>query len=766
MAQIIQFQIDRPRLVLSILVLITLALGALASGLEFDFTVENLFARNDPEVDAYFEFREEFEREDDVIYLIYMADDPFSRENLQKAHELTSGFENITGVEEVVSLANVELFEQSEDLVLAPLYGTIPKDVDSLALLKRRVLSTPLLVENLVSLDGKLAAFLISVSDDYNNHKDRERILDKIGDIQARTAWEWHEAGIPVLRTRYVQYMLDDFINFLPPVTTVLVVVLFLLFRTLRGVFLPMVTVLMADIWIMGVMALLGITINIITYIVPTLVLIIGVADSIHILVKYHEELTHNSDKLDAVAETVRKIGAAILLTSLTTAVGFFSLMSTNIVIVRQFGLMVGIAVIFAFISSVTFIPCMLVILGKPSQKRLYGTSRSLRHGVIMRIIAIVNRHPRRIVYITALIVIVFCFLAMRVDPHSSLLDDLSRGNELYDDIHFMEAEMGSALPLEVVVIVMENGTEVGDGIKDPRVVKQVVRLQAMLSTIPEIGKTISIGDYLKEMNRAFHGGETEFYTIPESRRLIAQYLMLHEEEFEFLINYDYSSTRIAGRIKDVTSRRAEEISREIMAWCDSHLPESFHVQLTGTTLMALKTNQYLVRNLVLSFTIAFGVIFISMLILFRSFKLASLLMIPNIIPLLMIAAVMGLFHIKLRPTTAMTFAIAFGIAVDDTIHFLVRFRQELFASHGKYRLANEQTLLTTGKAIISTSVILVAGFIVMVTSNFSPSRDFGLLSAITMVGALLGDLFFLPAVLTLARPRIPGLRHTYGDEV
>ncbi len=750
---------------LGILILITIGLAALSSGLEFDFTVENLFARNDPEVDAYFEFREEFEREDDVIYLIYVADDPFSGENLQKAHELTSGFENIAGVEEVTSLANVELFEQSEDLVLAPLYGTIPQDADSLAELKQRVLSTPLLVENLVSPGGKLAAFLISVSDDYNNHEDRERILDRISKIQAHTGWEWHEAGIPVLRTRYVQYMLDDFVNFLLPVTVVLVVVLFLLFRTLRGVFLPMVTVLMADIWIMGVMALLGITINIVTYIVPTLVLIIGVADSIHILVKYHEELTHNSDKLTAVAETVKKIGTAILLTSLTTAVGFFSLMSTNIVIVRQFGLMVGIAVIFAFISSITFIPSMLVLLKRPSQKRLYGASRSVRHGVITRIIAVVNLHQRRIVYIAAIIVIAFCFLALRVDPHSSLLEDLSRGNELYDDIHFMEDEMGSALPLEVVVTVTENGKEVEDGIKDPHVVRQVMRLQAMLSSIPEIGKTLSIGDYLKEMNGAFHAGEAEFFTIPESRGLIAQYLMLHEEEFEFLINYDYSSTRIAGRIRDVTSRRAQEISAEIMAWCDSHLTNDLHVQLTGTTLMALKTNQYLVRNLVLSFTIAFGVIFVSMLILFRSFKLASLSMIPNIIPLLMIAAVMGLFHIKLRPTTAMTFAIAFGIAVDDTIHFLARFRQELFASHGKYKLANEQTLLTTGKAIISTSVILVAGFIVMVTSNFSPSRDFGFLSAMTMVGALLGDLFFLPAVLTLARPKIPGLRHTYDNE-
>jgi hypothetical protein len=375
------------------------------------------------------------------------------------------------------------------------------------------------------------------------------------------------------------------------------------------------------------------------------------------------------------------------------------------------------------------------------------------------------NRHQTPIVVVSSLLVFTFIFYAMKIDPHSSLMEDLTSGNRLYDDMTFMEERMGSVLPFEVIITASSDDGPVEDGIKAPQTLHAIAKLQEKLSSFPEIGKTISAVDYLKEMNQAFHEGDPAFYAIPASRDMVAQYIFLQEEQFETLVNFDYSSARLAGRIADVTSRRAQEITDEVMLWCKKNLPSSLDVRLTGTTLMALRINQYLVTNLVVSFLIAFGVIFVSMWVLFRSVKLAVISMIPNFIPLLFMAGVMGFFHIKLRPTTAMTFAIAFGIAVDDTIHYLARFRQELFAHGGHYREANEWTLLTTGKAIISTSLILSAGFFIMVSSNFLPSRDFGFLSAVTMLGALLGDLFFLPAVLTLVKPKIPHFYRSRSEE-
>ena len=770
----IQWQIGHPKTVLAFLFMITLVFAGISTGLQFDFTIENLFAQNDPKVDEYFQFRQDFGREDNLIYLVYECDDPFSRANLQSTQDLTARFQDITGVDSVLSLTNVKVLSYA-DLSAETVFHTIPDNESSLEAGKVRILNTPLLVQNLISKDANIAAFILQVANDYNSHEERERILEEVTEIeQTVPSWKWREAGIPVLRTKYVHYMLDDMIGFLLPVILINILVLFLLFRSFRGILLPLFAVLIADIWTMGIMTLLGFQMNIMTYIVPTLVLIVGIADSIHIIVKYQEELAHNEDKLTAIEHTIKKIGAAIFLTSFTTAVGFLSLLVTNIAIMREFGLIVAIGVVIAFVTSIIFLPSILILLPRPSSEkimRLYRTS--FRHRLLQRIVNINNERQIPILTISVGIVLVCIFFAARVDIDSRLMEDLDPGNELYDDMTYMEDHMGSVLPFEAIVEVKRGDEAAESAMFNPKVMVQVEKLQTFIGTIPEVGKSVSYIDYFREMNRSWHDGDSASFVLPKTRAEVEQLLIATGEPdsiFAGLVDTSFENyfarARISARIQDIDSKRAREITSKIQTWADQNMGDSLSVILTGTTLMALNTNQYLVRNLVYSFMIAFVVIFVSMLVLFRSMKLALVSMIPNIIPLLLIAGVMGLFHIKLRPATAMTFAIAFGIAVDDTIHFLARFRQELFASNGKYRLANEETLFTTGKAIISTSAILISGFLVLMTSNFSPSRDFGMLSAITLLGALLGDLFFLPAMITFVRPRIPFLKNSGGERV
>ena len=757
--KVISFQLDHPIRILFIITVITVGSMLVSTRVQFDFTVENLFPDNDPEVDAYFKFQEEFEREDNLIYLAYDSEDPFSRSNLLTTNLLTNELNDLKGVVKVTSLTNIELFQPEEDLVLSPVYKTIPTSKDSLLFLKNRIMSSPLIIDNLISSDGSIATILLELVDEINNHDGREKIVNKIGEITSKTDWRWYEAGVPILRTRYVQYMLNDFTRFLFPVSFVLFGALFLLFRNISGMLLPFVAVFITVLWVLGIMGAIGLTINIVTYIVPTLVLIIGVADSIHIMLKFQENLLNGNSKRESIRITIRKIGGAIMLTSITTAIGFLSLISTNIIMIRQFGAIVCVSVILAFVVSITFIPSMLMILETPTQKSLKSVSKNLRNRFLKWTVKLNNYHQKSIIFLSLILIFIFLFYAFKVDPHSSLMEDLSKGNELYDDMIFMEKKMGSVMPFEVIATVNNKGAPFENGIKDPQTLHAIAKLQDKLSTIPEIGKMISVIDYLREINQAFNKGDKEFYSIPKTKEMVSQYIFLQEEQFETLVNFDYSSARLTGRISDITSQRAKEIKNEIIQWGRENLPSYLDIQLTGTTLMGLKINQYLVTNLVVSFLIAFGVIFISMLLLFKSVKIAIISMIPNFIPLLLMAGVMGYYNIKLRPTTAMTFAIAYGIAVDDTIHFLVRFRQELFSHKGHYREANEKTLLTTGKAIISTSFILSAGFLVMVTSNFLPSRDFGFLAAVTMFGALLADLFFLPAILTLTRPKMSDIK-------
>ena len=381
------------------------------------------------------------------------------------------------------------------------------------------------------------------------------------------------------------------------------------------------------------------------------------------------------------------------------------------------------------------------------------SSKKGIRYYILKQIVEVNKNHHLIILIISSIFIALFIYFASKVESNSALLDDLSSGNELFDDMKFTEENMGAVFPFEVIITAKdEKNNFIENGIANSRIIVFVDKIQKKINSIPEIRKTISVVDYLEIIHDNFNEESEEKSYLNDE--LIFQYFVLNEDIFQNLINFEYSKTRISARIKDINSTRAKEIVKEINEWKSENIPDDIQISLTGTTLMALKVNDYLVNNLIISFLIAFGVIFVSMGFLFKSLKLAIFSMIPNLIPILFMAAIMGIFDIKLRPTTAMTFAIAFGIAVDDTIHYMVRFRQELSMNNGNFIEANSETIFSTGNAIISTSLILGCGFLVMVSSNFLPSRDFGFLSAITMFGAIIGDLFFLPTMLRLIKPK------------
>ena len=291
------------------------------------------------------------------------------------------------------------------------------------------------------------------------------------------------------------------------------------------------------------------------------------------------------------------------------------------------------------------------------------------------------------------------------------------------------------------------------EDIQDVAVISFTDELASYISKIPEIGKVVSVSDYLKAINQAMNDGDKSFYQVPLSREIISQYMLLYDSEFNSLINSDLTKLRIASQIKDIDSRRSAEIEKELNTYIASVIPEGITAEVTGTAFLALRTNNYLVKNLLGSFLVALIIITFLMIVLFRSVKMAFISILPNIIPMMVMAAVLGFLQIPLRPATAMTFAVAFGIAVDDTLHYLIRYRMELSKQH--YRQANDSTMLGTGIAMMSTTAILSAGFLVLILSQFTPTVEFGMLSVITIVTALIGDLTFLPALLSQIKPKI-----------
>ena len=749
--KLIKVILNHPKVILSILAAITLVLVTFLPKVKMDFSIEQLFSQNDPVINRFLNFREEFDGVDNRIFLLYESDDPFSYKNLELNKKMVYAFENIEGVSKVTSLTNIELFTEGGEYLLSPVYENIPKSIDSLNIAKERILSSDLLKNYLISEDGKVAAILIEVSDSFNEHESRESIVKQIDELQLGTDWTWHQTGLPIIRTRYVQYMIADNITFLIPVLSMLILLLSLLFRSLVGLVLPLIVVLLTIIWTLGFMTATGITINIISYIIPTLLMVVGISDSVHFLVKYYKTLHLLGDKREALTQSLQKIGTAIFLTSITTAIGFGALSMVNIEIVKEFGIFTAMGVFFAFIITVLFIPSTLMLLGKTPKTKLETYSRGYRVKIVKKLITIVRGHPKKIIFTGITITIIGFFGALQINPHSKLLDDLRPGNTLLEDMRLAEDRMGSVLPVEIIITVDEN--ENFQDIQDVAVISFTDELASYISKIPEIGKVVSVSDYLKAINQAMNDGDKSFYQVPLSREIISQYMLLYDSEFNSLINSDLTKLRIASQIKDIDSRRSAEIEKELNTYIASVIPEGITAEVTGTAFLALRTNNYLVKNLLGSFLVALIIITFLMIVLFRSVKMAFISILPNIIPMMVMAAVLGFLQIPLRPATAMTFAVAFGIAVDDTLHYLIRYRMELSKQH--YRQANDSTMLGTGIAMMSTTAILSAGFLVLILSQFTPTVEFGMLSVITIVTALIGDLTFLPALLSQIKPRI-----------
>ena len=747
--------LDHPRLTLFTLALVTVIFGSFLKDLRLEFSIEQLFTQDDPRVERFLQFRDEFSGVDNILFLIYESNNPFSKENLDKNRQLIESLETIDGVESVTSLTNLELFTEGGDYLLQPVYERIPYDTDSLLMAKKTIMQSELVRNYIISADGKMASIMIEIDRDYNDYDGRKRILSEIDQFQMVVDWKWHQAGLPVIRTRYVQYMIQDNIRFLFPVALVISILLALLFRSFAGVLLPLIVIGLTIIWTVGLMAKMGIDINIISYMIPTLLMIISVSDSVHFMVKYFQALHEFGHRREALFQTIKKIGTALMLTSVTTAVGFGALSFVNIKIVSEFGIFTAIGVFFAFIISILFLPSMFMLMKQTADDKLIIYNVGVRVKVVQKISTLVRAYPKHIIISWCFIACIGTWGAVKINPHSKLLEDLRPGNKLLDDMKVAENRMGAILPVEIILEIMNDGPY--EDIQDVEVMQFLDRVGAFMSAIPEIGKVMSVTQYIKEIHQAMNDGDPAFYHVPNSRNLISQYMLLYESEFETFFNLDYTKLRIAAQIKDIDSRRSAEIEEEINNFIMANAPSGVKAEVTGTAFIALRTNNYLVRNLAGSFFIAFIVVTLLMAILFRSVKMALISVVPNIIPMMMMAAVMGFFQVSLRPSTAMTFAIAFGIAVDDTLHYLTRYRMELSDRH--YQKANDATMMSTGVAMMSTTAILVSGFMVLTLSEFTFSIQFGILSSITILSALIGDLTFLPALLSQVKPEIKQLK-------
>ena len=708
--------------------------------LKIDFSIEHLFSKNDPAVERYFSFRDSFGREDNVITIIYEPDDGLRKELFVELEGLVYEIEDLPEVKNVLSIFS--LSDLDENAWIGDLYDEDETwDKNSVLKKLKYIQSDPSIGSRVLSKDLEYGAIIITLSDQANNHKDRTNLMDRIKDLTVKTSPEWTYSGVSVLRTEYVRYMLRDNFIFLPPIALILITMLSYIFRSWVFVLLPMITVLTTVLWLLGFMGLVGLEINIMTYVVPTLLFIIGVSDAIHIQARFRENMAKdNSSPKESMLITMMQMSKVIFLTSLTTAIGFIALTTTSINIVQEFGLEIALGVMIAWFISILIVPSGIMLFRAFDDK-----NRSTFSPLLYWLADTIPRRPWLFITIPLIISFSMIYKIKDVSTDASLMDDLRPKNQLYQDLKFTEKYFGGVLPFEVLISIDPSNDK---KIVEPDIFPYIDKVESLLRSEMEESRFFSLSTFLRSVKRIRGDDAEAIYSQEMIERIIEE----QSKQDLKLVSNDKKMTRVTGLIENKTSSEMKKIYNKLDSLSNS-FPPYLSIECTGTTVVALRTNDYLVQSLVNSLGLALFFISIVMAVMFKARSILFASLVTNLIPIFTILGIIAWFGVSIRPPTAMTFAVALGIAVDDSLHFLLRYRKELRQGMNRVE-AIKSTIINTGSALMITTTILVSGFSILLFSAFLPTYQFGLLSA-SMIGvALLCDITLLPALcLVLPNP-------------
>jgi predicted RND superfamily exporter protein len=715
--------------------------------LQFENAMDIWFLDDDPTYLAHREMIDTYVS-DELIVVGIEAPDVFAPDILALIDRLGTKLERAPHVEKVISLTNVESITGHEDSLDIRDLIELPVDPADLPAIREKALSNKFYVGNIVSAGGDFTlvlARLPSIPDDFDYKVEAIEAVNEILATEPDTRF-FLSGGAPV---DYEFYKLAAQDSTSISVLTILFVTgaLWFLLGSLSGVLLAIATVVLSAVWAHGWIALYGAKLNMISSMMPGLLIAVGVADSMHVLVEYQNKLQSYDDKFDALKAVYMDLMSPLALTTLTTAIGLTSLSISKIQGIREFGAFAALGVAGAFVLSITLVPIVLSYLPRPqrARSRRREVARSAR--MLTRLHELTMSHGRAIVGISAIVVVVSVYGATLVKTESDFIEAFPDDYRSKIDTRYIESKMGGIITLDVLV---DAGVE--GGVKEPETLRALAALQDHLMAEDQVGATQSIADSVKDMRRAFHANDQREYRLPETREEAAQYLLLYEMDapdgdLKEFVTYDYQHTRVSARALLDTSSDAYVLCQRADAWIDENLaPLGITGQVTGMIRLFAEMEEYIRSSLVQGFSLALFLIFLVFCVQLRSVALGAIAMIPNIVPIVVSLGIMGYAGISLDSMTCMVASIAIGLAVDDSIHFVSRIRRRLTAGLPMRESLAEATV-DVGRALVYTSITLCCGFGVMMIATFIGIFYFGLLCTVTVAAALVADLLLLPVV-------------------
>ncbi len=745
-------------LVLLLVALFTAFLATQMKHIKFSYTEANLLPENHEANIQYNQFLDIFGEEGNLIILAVKDSTLFTPEKFNAWNQLTKTIDAYDEIDFSVSIADVKELKadrKNRKFVLEPLIDTIPTTQKQISIIKKQLFEKLPFYDNLLyNKETETVQTAIYINKEIINTPVRRDFIfnvliptiekfEKENDLQVRVS------GMPYIRTLNAQNIQDEILLFVVGALLITAIIFFFFFRSFRATFITLLVVMIGVTWAFGFIGLFGYEITVLTALIPPLIIVIGVPNAVFLINKYQQEVKKHGNQAKSLQRVISKIGNATLMTNITTASGFATFVFTKSQLLKEFGIIASINIVGIFILALLIIPIIYSFMPLPKKKHLSHLEKKWIDNVVNWMEEMV-RHNRIAIYISTVIIIIFGIIGIyQIRVSGSVIEDMPKSKQFYKDIKFFEKEFGGIMPLEIFI-----DTKKEKGVMKLSTLKKMEKINDVIEQFPELSKPISITNLVKYSKQAYYLGNPKYYQLPttQEQSYIFSYTRNSDGNSNMLNNFVDSTgryARITTFMKDIGTDKMEVIQDRLKAVIAKEFPsERYDVHLTGKALVFLKGTNYLINNLVISLSLAILLIALFMAWMFRSYQMILISIIPNMLPLLITAGLMGFFGIPIKPSTILVFSIAFGISVDDTIHFLAKYRQELQSNNWKIKKSVYSALRETGVSMFYTSIVLFFGFLVFTVSSFGGTIALGGLVSVTLLFAMVSNLLLLPSLL------------------
>lgn len=746
------------------LILITVFLASQYKYLHFSHTEANILPKDHIINVQYNRFLELFGEEGNLILLAVKDSTIFTPEKFNAWNELTKQLKANKEVALAISIKDIQLLKKDtlrEKFVLEPLIQKLPESQAEIDVIKSELLNNLPFYENLLyNKKGTIQTLVYLDKKIVNSPVRKAYVLDVLNPLiekfEKENQVDVRVSGMPFIRTMNAANIAGEMNLFMGLALAVTILIFYFFFRSWRATLVTMVVVVIGVMWALGFTGLFHYEISILTALIPPLIIVIGVPNAIFLINKYQQEVKKHGNKAKSLHRVISRVGTASLMTNLTTAIGFGTFIFTKSQLLSEFGIIASISIMSLYLLALTFIPIVYSFVPIPNDQNLKHLERTWINKVLDWIENTVKHHRLSIYIATVLLIIISMIGVYFMRVSGSLIEDMPKNKQFTKDIKFFEQEFGGVMALEFLIDTKKPGN-----VYKLTTLKKMEKLNEMIDEIPELSKSVSVVNAIKFSKQAFYNGNPEYYELPtqEESLFLGKYIKNSANDTQLMNSFVDSTgryTRMTTYMKDIGTDKMERIEERLQDRINNTFPKKkYEITMTGKALVFLKGTNYLIFNLIITLGLTILLISIFMGWLFRSLPMIIISLIPNMLPLLITAGIMGFVGIPLKPSTILVFSVAFGISVDNTIHFLTRYRQVLQAHNWKVNKSIYAALRETGISMFYTSVVLFFGFLVFIVSSFGGTKAMGGLISGTLLVAMFSNLMLLPALLLSLEKRI-----------